>query len=249
MVYVFAILIVIGLSIKGYPSEKEKLVPARCVTEVSDFSGEDLLALATPNMDNNAKRTTELSTKNLVARTPKREDLPSILEIFSDPKTVEHTWFRAGETPWNLRRVVEKYEAFAAEQLKGNRKDFAILMKDETGKNIIVGRCAIYLREDEKGQAKPGSWEFGITLHRNYQNKQIATELMPEIFKYVFTELNAKELWFETKPENVAMLHLYSKLGVPLFKDAKEDSPRGPYQERYHQYLLTKELWEKSTQR
>lgn len=49
------------------------------------------------------KESVSVGTNRLKLRTPKREDMPSIFDIFKDPETVQYTWFvpKEGEPSWS----------------------------------------------------------------------------------------------------------------------------------------------------
>lgn len=194
-----------------------------------------------PNLDTLQKSPISLDTTRLTLRTPQLKDMPRIFDIFKDPETVKYTWFVAKEgEPWTINRVTKKYDSFAKDQLGKQRVDFVLETKDSPP--TVVGRCALYKREG----AGADDWEFGITIHKDYQGKKYAEETMRAMIRYAFNELKAKNLWFETEPENQPMLKQYERLGIRKEKDAADDIPRGPLKHRYHQFLITQEEWSKN---
>jgi len=197
-----------------------------------------LIAGRTPWMDRLLEERGEIrlaSAPNLVLRTPRPEDLSSILPIFADYETVKYTWFKfeKDETRWTMDTLVERFEWQAKHELGGDRFDFVIALKGDT--KTVVGRCALY---PWKGK---GEWEFGITIYREHWGRHYGEEVVRVAKDYVFNQLGGDEFRLRVLDDNAGMIRVCDRLGIPQVLRSEQDTPEKPFFQYYRHYAVRRD--------
>jgi len=198
------------------------------------------VARATPFLDELGRRATvPLETPTLLIKTPRASDLAPLLPIFQDYLTTRYTWFAfaQGESRWTEQTLRERFEWQAQEELKGNRRDFVIHLRD--AKETVIGRCAIYRPE------KLGEWEFGITIFREYWRNGYGEETTRAVLDYAFSALEANDVVLEVLPENAAMQRTCRKMNLRHLLKAEDGAPAGPFNQKYDYFAAERGTWGK----
>lgn len=131
-----------------------------------------------------------LKTERLNLRAAVQDDLQDLFAIYSDPRAMRY-WSTAphgspARTQENLDRLIACPDT-----------RFIIEMD-----NQAIGTAGMN-QEDE----------IGFILHPDFWRKGIVTEAMTAIIPYLFATTEAKRLWADADPHNLASVNCLKKLG------------------------------------
>ena len=120
-------------------------------------------------------------------------------------------------------------------QKKDHTKDewqqLAIVANDT---NRLIGDCAIKVSQEKYKVAN-----VGITIHPDYQQKGMATEVFSTLLKYLFEELNTQRVIEIVLQENQASIALLQKLGFTFDSELPSENKESIEL----QYSLLKKNW------
>lgn len=138
----------------------------------------------------------QLESERLIYRHFDINDANDVFEYSSDEQTVKYlTW--AAHT--NIEQTIDSIKSF----LSGETV-YAIVLKDM---NKVIG-CFDFRIVDEDMAS------FGYVLNRKYWNKGYMSETLSTFIKYLFNELDIKEIYAMHERENIASGKVMKNCGM-----------------------------------
>jgi len=150
---------------------------------------------------------TVLETDRLLLRRLQRSDVPSLVELWTDP---EVTFYMGG--PRDRSQLESGLTKEAAEPF-AEQYDLWPLVEKLTGK--VVGHCGL-LEKDADGKAEI---EMVYIIAGPAWGKGFASEVARGLIQYAFRELNLVRLIALIEPENTASEAVAKKVGMHLEKE------------------------------
>ena len=179
-----------------------------------------------------------LETARLTLRNFIDEDLEAFLAYRNDCEVAK---YQGWGVPYS-REKAEKFIAcmkagFAPKQ--GQWIQFAVALK-ETGQ--LVGDLGCFVKSEDTRQAV-----IGFTIAAPYWKRGFATEVVPSLMEYLFTDMDMHRLSADCDVENVASFRTLEKLGFRREAQFLESFfANGVYTSEYHYGLLQREWRERS---
>lgn len=130
------------------------------------------------------------------------EDAESIFGIFSD---IEVTRFWGHST---FQRFEQAREFIEHAQAGWQTKQLLEWGVTERGQSAVVGTCALANWSVEHRRA-----EIGYALGRSYWGRGIMSEVLPELIRFGFQEMQLNRIEADTDPRNTRSISSLEKLG------------------------------------
>lgn len=152
----------------------------------------------------------ELVGEYITLRFPRRSDYPVMMDILSDPNTMEHLKFMSkGPEGWTLEKVQERYEKQRRITPLGYCGFMLIVESKETGK--VVGDCGFSNVVIDHCRA-----EFGLILDRAVWGTFVCKECHLLSLEYGFESMNLNRIEWDTSENNVRMRKFLESIGANL---------------------------------
>ncbi|MBL7807125.1 MAG: GNAT family N-acetyltransferase [Saprospiraceae bacterium] len=148
----------------------------------------------------------------LIIRLPEAEDFPYFFGAMSDPEIMRY--IRAPiQAESAARERVNGWEKYA-EKHPGLGVFVAVLKENGAFAGYCVARHVNFDSEQQE-------FEIGYTFLKDYWGLGLASELVPPLCHYCFTQTKAPYLVAFTDPENMASQRVLRKNGFELFGQRK----------------------------
>lgn len=164
-------------------------------------------------------------TERLILRTFTMEDVKDVYEYAKDEETVKYLTWAAHKDIESTERIVKEFYI--------NKETFCISLKDS---NKCIG--CIDIRVDESNN----KLSFGYVLNKKYWNKGYMSEVLNEVIKYTFLELNLNRVEATYYSENIGSGKVMEKCGMKKEGLAlQEVMVKGRYFDVVHMAILKSE--------
>ncbi len=167
-----------------------------------------------------------LETQRLILREMTMEDKPALLEIFSDPETMQHYPHPFDEVKVNswIEWNIDNYRTFGFGL-------WAVVLK-ESGR--VIGDCGITMQTIH-GKIRP---EIGYHIHKDCQRKGYATEAAIACKNFIFERTTFGAVYTYMKHTNVGSYTVALKNGMTLVEEYPD-----PVNTVTRVYAITREEW------
>ncbi|TAG46418.1 MAG: N-acetyltransferase [Betaproteobacteria bacterium] len=143
-----------------------------------------------------------IHTERLLLRLVRREDLPALFDVNSNPAVTQFLPYPAWQT---MDDANVWYERTLTRQETGAAWQFAIVLQ-QTG--LALGTCLLFNFDPSSRRA-----ETGYVLGQAHWSKGYASEAMRGLIAYAFDTLDLRRLEAQINPNNVASCALIERLG------------------------------------
>jgi len=149
-----------------------------------------------------------IETDRLVLRDLKEEDLPILIEQFTDPKARDNILSTQSNEAF-VRWYVES-AALVSKLMPRRAYVLAIVLKSE---NVVVGSCDLWDAASESVQARIG-WHIGS----NYSGKGYATEAAGKLISIGFETNDVSRIYADCFAHNKAATRVMEKIGMTRYR-------------------------------
>lgn len=168
-----------------------------------------------------------LQTERLTLRALKPDDVPVVLEYWSDPRVVQYMNIEPFSSPTQAQEMIELLNKLYT---KGQCIRWGIL-HNEAGR--LIGTCGF----NQGVSPTDHIGEIGYELGFSFWGQGLMTEALKAVLDYGFSQLDLNRIEAYVLPDNKASLALLGKLG---FEREGLLRQRGYYKGRFHdEYLLS----------
>jgi RimJ/RimL family protein N-acetyltransferase len=155
-----------------------------------------------------------LHTPRLALREFVPEDVDAVHAYASDPLVTRFTSFGP-----NTREQSEVFVLDAARAaLAVPRTDYTLAIQ-LLGAGALIGGCGLHLTYH-------GQWEVGYVLAQRYWGMRLASELVPALMEFAFSQVGAVKVWAPVDAANAASSCVLERSGFTLEGTLRKDRMR-----------------------
>jgi [ribosomal protein S5]-alanine N-acetyltransferase len=157
-----------------------------------------------------------LKTPRMVLRDFTPADIDEVHAYASDTLVTRFTAFGPNTRKQSEEFVQRAIGAAVAEP----RQDYTLAI-ELLGSSTVIGGCGLH-------SPNHGQWELGYVFAQRYWGMGLASELVPALVEFAFSQLGAQKVWAPVDAANIASARVLEKCGFMLEGLLRKDRLRWP---------------------